>query len=564
MSDLMDLRFHVGALGFADAEKKTGALEAIRTILQVIGECLAEYNVPAYGFNGKSAVIDLYADTRLSGGIWTNVLAKDSITLNCIDTGWGQDATELLKSADTVTSFDNTRGYSDANGTAIEWIVAQSDIVLWLQNDEEQSFKEVIQSRLSSRLVHTSCISIDAKSPAIIQHMGHYCSEPISFEELKTFIRSLYPCQACPTSRTKQNTFFLSHLWHGCYQHFIRKYNAGVVYEQRPPETFTGQRKQLEDQFHRFDEEANGVAKQYREAIYFRSILPFLSTVFLAVGFYSEMLLGTIYQFGGRFSDVWMVFAGAGFLFNAIISAYAYFMYRNKSINQSHTEFLTSRYIAEFLRVAKLYHTQGVPVSPYFVSERARMAQARNVLRVLTPQNHVIDTVNTHSIVNETLVWIDGQIQYHLRTKRRLEKIVVRLKKFQETVFWIGFGLVLARGLLQFLIPLFPNAINDNLNGVPLENFLRSFANMLALMIPAWAGYFTSKLSLNNFSGLFEHSEQMERKLRALQHRVENLSAKPSISYESLIALSADVLSMQISEVDDWYEQTAARTIQRM
>ena len=87
---------------------------------------------------------------------------------------------------------------------------------------------------------------------------------------------------------------------------------------------------------------------------------------------------------------------------------------------------------------------------------------------------------------------------------------------------------------------------------------------MLALMIPAWAGYFTSKLTLNNFDGLFDHSVKMEQKLRATQHRIENLSAKPSISYGSLISLSEDVLSMQISEVDDWYEQTAARSIQRI
>lgn len=564
MAELQDLRFHVGVLGVAKPEREADTLGAIRTVLQAISDYLAEYNTPANGGTGRNAVIDLYADSRLSGEIWTKVLVKESITLNCIDTGNGEGAVNLLTKADTITSLDNVCRYTDANATAIEWIIAQSDVVLWLQNDEDQSYYEAIRYRLSSRLVHINCISIDAKSPGIIQHLGHYTNEDISFEELKKYICSLYPCQTCPTRKTRQKPFFLSHLWHRQYQHFIRKYNATVVYEQSTPETFTGQRRQLEDLFHRFDEEANGVAKQYREAIYFRSILPFLSTVFLAIGFYSEMLLGTIYQFGGRFSGTWMVVAGFGFLFNALIGAYAYFMYRSKNINQSHTEFVTSRYIAEFLRVAKLYHTEGVPISPYFVSERAQMAQARNLLRALAPQNYVIDMTKTHSIVQETQNWIDGQIQYHARTKKRLEKIVIRLKTFQETVFWIGFGLVLARGLFQFLVPLFPRVTDGAANGIPWENYLRSFANMLALMIPAWAGYFTSKLSLNNFNGLFEHSVQIEDKLCATKRRVENLSAETSISYESLIALSEDVLSMQINEVDDWYEQTAARTVQRM
>ena len=564
MSELMNMRFHVGVLGFADPEKEPETIEKIQTVLHVISDCLAEYNVPANGVTGIRAMIDLYADPRLSGEIWAKALTKESMTLNCIDTDSDESVSNLLIKADSVTSFDSVHRYSDAIGTAIEWIVAQSDVIILLQNDEQQSYYPVIRSRLSSRLMSTYCISIDVNLPETIQQIGCYSSEPISYEQLKDYIRSLYPCQLCEDSQMKQKSFFLSRLWHTCYQHFIRKYNAGVVYEQSPSEPFTGQRKELEDQFRRFDEDANGVAKQYREAIYFRSILPFISTIFLAIGFYAETLLGTVHRFGGQLADTWMIVAGIGFLMNALISAYAYLMYRNKSINKSQTEFISSRYVAEFLRVAKQFHTEGVPVSPCFVSERARMAQARNILRALAPQSYVIDLSKTQSIANETLIWIDGQIRYHERTKERLEKIVIRLKRFQETVFWVGFALVLARGLLQFSIPLIPNAINGDLNGIPLENFLRSFANMLALMIPAWAGYFSSKLSLNNFIGLFEHSVKMNDKLLAMKHRAEILAAKPSISYEMLIALSEDVLSTQIGEVDDWYEQTAEKTIQRL
>ena len=87
---------------------------------------------------------------------------------------------------------------------------------------------------------------------------------------------------------------------------------------------------------------------------------------------------------------------------------------------------------------------------------------------------------------------------------------------------------------------------------------------MLALVVPAWALYFSTKLSLNNFAGLYEHSEQAISELRKLRHNVEHLETNRIVPFEAMMALSEDVLSTQIAEVNDWYAQTKTRTVERL
>ena len=81
------------------------------------------------------------------------------------------------------------------------------------------------------------------------------------------------------------------------------------------------------------------------------------------------------------------------------------------------------------------------------------MANARDILRDHAPESYVLRRETSQQIVKSTLQWIDDQIAYHQRTRLRFEKIVKRLGKFRESVFWVGFALVLLRGLIQFMMP---------------------------------------------------------------------------------------------------------------
>ena len=561
MEELFDLRFHVGVLGSAEPGSEPELQETIDLLMRRIRTSLKAYNHPVYGFSGRGVSIDLFADTRLSGDVWVKSVSAEDMTLNYIYIGSMSSDYAVPPKAASVTSLCGATGHLDETGTALEWIVAQSDLIILLESEDARCCDRTVRSRLSGRMKDALCISIDARSPKEIQLIGHYSCEPFQFDQLDNYLRKLYPGRPKQVQQ-RSGTFFLSRLWHGCYQHFIRKYNARVVYEDHASEQLTGQALYLEEQFQKYDTEANGVASRYREAIYFRSILPFLSTLFLAIGFYLETLLGSILKFGDQSANIWMIAAGAGFLINALIGAYVYFMSRSKAVTQSQSGFLHARYIAEFLRVAKQFCPCGVPVSPYFVKDTSLMAQARDILRACRPENITIDSDNTDYIVRSTLGWIDGQIAYHQRTRLRFEKIVKRLGTFRESVFWTGFALVILRGLIQFIMPFVKDGIVIAY-GSTWVGYIRSFANMLALLVPAWAGYFSSKLALNNFGGLYKHSDRAVQELKQLRHNVETLATKRTVTYEALMALSEDVLSTQIAEVDDWYAQTAARTVER-
>lgn len=563
MPDFYNLRIHVGVLGTADTANEERILSSLKLLYRKIHREIETYNTPDYGFNGGRASIDLFADARLSGEIWAKSLEPTDMTLNCLNTGENERNAGVLASAHTVTSFEDVRTVSDATKAAIEWVSAQSDLLLVLENGEDQLSRCVIEDRLSGRASQTLCIRMDADAPENLSRIGRYFSEPVSFDSLGRYLAGLYPKRAEKETPERTNPFILYGLWHACYQHFIRKYSANVVYEKSLDETFTGQRKRIEDKFRQFDEEANRTAKQYREAIYFRSILPFISTIFLAVGFYIETLLGGVLRTGDQASNIWMVVAGVGFLVSALISAYAYFMKRSKAVSYSQPGFLNARYIAEFLRVVKQFSPNGVPLSPYFVKDKALMTNARDILRDQAPESYTIHSKTSKQLVESTLEWIDSQIAYHQRTRLRFEKIVKRLGRFRESVFWIGFALVILRGLIQFVMPFIRDGITDVYGGTWV-GYIRSFANMLALLVPAWALYFSTKLSLNNFEGLYQHSEKAILELRQLRQNVEYLNTDRTVTYEALMALSEDVLSTQISEVNDWYAQTKTKTIERL
>lgn len=561
--ELYNLRFHIGVLGTVDAANEARVHTAIKQLYHRIFSCLETYNTPEYGFLGGCVSIDLFADTHLSGEIWAKTLESEHMTLNCLDTGGGESREALLAAANAKTSFDDLQSVSDATKAAMDWIGAQSDLLLVLEDGEEQLSRCVIEDRFSGRTAQVLCIRMDARAPENLSRKGRYFSEQISLDDLGAYLGGLYPKQVEKEIPTEAKPFFLSRLWHSCYQHFIKKYNANVVYEKCPVETFTAQRKNLEEKYRQYDDLANGNAKRYREAIYFRSILPFLSTIFLSIGFYIETLLGSVIKSGGNTSNIWMVIAGVGFLINALISAYAYLMKSSKAVCNSQSGFIHARYVAEFLRVVKQFCPFGVPVSPYFVNDQLLMANARDILRDHAPESYVLRRETSQQIVKSTLQWIDDQIAYHQRTRLRFEKIVKRLGKFRESVFWVGFALVLLRGLIQFTMPFFKDGITDAY-GSACVGYIRSFANMLALVVPAWALYFSTKLSLNNFAGLYEHSEQAISELRKLRHNVEHLETNRIVPFEAMMALSEDVLSTQIAEVNDWYAQTKTRTVERL
>ena len=114
---------------------------------------------------------------------------------------------------------------------------------------------------------------------------------------------------------------------------------------------------------------------------------------------------------------------------------------------------------------------------------------------------------------------------------------------------------------MQFLFAFMGNVEWVAHNGVLLNKFIATITNMLALVIPAWATFFSLKLTMNNFDGLKEHSEHAIESLKKLKMKVDALRVQEDITYEIISSLSEDVISHQISELNDWYSQTMAKKI---
>ena len=107
--------------------------------------------------------------------------------------------------------------------------------------------------------------------------------------------------------------------------------------------------------------------------------------------------------------------------------------------------------------------------------------------------------------------------------------------------------MILVRAILQFALSVLSAQGTQEL--FLDSGMLKSFLNMLALLLPAWAGYFTSKLQQNHFQYNLENHENMVSKLRVLRERVARALEQEDISTELFVRLTED--SAQALVVED-------------
>ena len=116
---------------------------------------------------------------------------------------------------------------------------------------------------------------------------------------------------------------------------------------------------------------------------------------------------------------------------------------------------------------------------------------------------------------------LSDQIAYHAQSVDRYDSLVKHLERWNRTIFLIGFAAVILRAFYQFfiVIPEVPDLYLGN--GITVAKFSKSFANMVALLVPAWAAYFSSKLSLCNFG---YNRDNHKRMLDLLQNEQDNFA----------------------------------------
>ena len=317
-------------------------------------------------------------------------------------------------------------------------------------------------------------------------------------------------------------------------------------------------RQVLLGKFIQFDAAAIELNSRFQTMLYQRSILPFIATIFLAVGFYVETLLGkTISPWMHGFTDesglaravilLTGLLAGIGFLIHGYLNLYAFRMSKNTSIYQWQKDFVYDRYVAEILRVLIHFAPYGVGLDLRRLCDRDRKLYmtVKHMTDDAEPAEQNLDRKAVLSILQHMKEMLGDQLSYHEASRNRYKAVVASLEKWGGRIFYLGFGMVLVRGLLQFWLSLFPLG---EMYGMDMHSIVRSFLNMLALLLPAWAGYFSTKAQQNNYSYNLKNHENMLIKIGAMRERVIHALEQEELPMEVLDILIKEFAELMLVE----------------
>lgn len=324
-------------------------------------------------------------------------------------------------------------------------------------------------------------------------------------------------------------------------------------------------RRILLKKFEQFDNAAVKWNEKFQAVLYERSILPFITTIFLAIGFYAETLIGKTFSgilpdFAGNIIVKFAaVLAGVGFLVHGIMNFYVYRLSKSRRIVQWQKEFLYDRYVAEMLRVMIHFLPYGMELN--FRKLCAREPKVYMILKHLAdnvqPKEQKLDRRRILCVLRHAEEMIQEQTAYHQASVKRYENIVKSLDKFGKIIFYIGFIMTLVRGGLQLVLAPF-SSIYD----VAWINIVRSFLNMLALLLPAWSGYFFTKMQQNNFRYNLDNHQNMLVRLNVMHKRIINAIEQDDISIEVINVMIEELAEvMLVEDTLVWQQQYMSSTV---
>ena len=300
--------------------------------------------------------------------------------------------------------------------------------------------------------------------------------------------------------------------------------------------------------------------------LYQRSVLPLLATLFLAVGFYTEPLLGRILSgiapgMSQAVAITASLIASIGFLVYGILNLYVYRLSKSKRIDKWRKGFVFNRYMAELLRVLIHFAPYGVELDLRKLCAGNR--DIYNLVQHLTddaePREFLLNYKSTRHVLQHVLEMLQDQIAYHEASIHRYEKIVHSLEKWGKTICYAGFAVAIGHRGLQFMLTLFPIGI---WNEVDKNGIIQSLINMLALLVPAWAGYFSTKAQQNNFRFNLDNHRHMLPKLRGIKGRVENALKQEDVPLEVLNIMIGELAELMLLEdTIGWQQQYMESTL---
>lgn len=568
-----------GFAGVRNSEVADAVCQKIISLMQEFTSCAQCYNSADYGFSGEKIRCNIYSGDLVCTDSIQQIARVTGSSINIVTSSCREEVPEV--SADSFVALDVKSHNLSYPNIVAEYLVNKSDAVFLLW-DGKQNFQEGIlwtvqqfckQNKVPYYLVNT------AKPDDISFSFDSYYV-PYSSDNVGKYVAELYDYKE---KAAGNEPIPLSGLWVAFHDRFIRKYklkakNVPYVEDKLLSGTCLGEDNRnlknyrlLTEYFSHYDKKAIEASGMYRASIYFRSILPMLTTIFIAVGFYAETVLTFLvgeYPLLGM--NCWVVLAGVGFLIHALLNRYAGKVAQNPRVERLRKDFVEARFIAEYLRVVIHSEIYGIQVSSVFMKnslvEKRILAKLRSILR----QQEPVSCIQDKQVMAEAIAHFDALIAdqkaYHENCIHRYELITDRLNKMANVLYMTGFIIVVGRGFLQFAIPFVASGLNLSgaVHGVKLESFIKSFANMLALVMPAWASYFSTKLSMNNYAWLTNNSRKMKAGFEAIQAKLNGIRQQEKNSYQIISDIADDIMELTREDYTGWYLSTESKGFTRL
>ena len=368
------------------------------------------------------------------------------------------------------------------------------------------------------------------------------------------------------------------------YQKMLEKYATAPA--QEPPcedrltehEPFFSEEKveairiRLLNAYQEYDSRALRLSERYRGSIYWRSILPMIATILLAIGFYADAVSQAVMDLlrleSGvpRFVFLLMSFA---FFFHALMILSSHLLARNWVIQSWHTHFLYCRTVAEILRVYVHIFPFGITLplnrilrKSGFDTTGSQPVYVRiwQILHDSGIEQPVYREADVPAFLDAMEQYLHSQLAYHRRSEARFQNLQNKLRKLETYLVSAGILTVALRGIAQFFII----GVNKNLiqlgSGLTLPSYSGSIANMCAMVIPAVASFYTGKLTLFGFEDSISMSRLMEEHLVKAIERVRSMKGR-DVNYSMIRNLAEQIAILVMGDVASWDHEIAKRKI---
>lgn len=569
--------------GFACTQKDTlseAVCERLHELMKEFLACAQSYNHPSYGFSGSQIRCSLYSGDIFCNEAFHRIAGQVGGKTNVVTSAY-RTKEETVR-ADTVSALDVKKENISYPSIVAEYVVNKSDAVFLLW-DGRQNFQEGILWTVLQLCKHknTPYYLVNAEQPEEIFFSSNSYYTPYSSENVKSYVAGLYDYKETPV---KDEHVPLSGLWRVFHGHFIKKYKLmaqSVPYVEdkllsgscvMEGNENAANYAMLTKYFSDYDKKANEASAMYRASIYFRSILPMMTTVFIAIGFYAETFLTFLFgEYRLLFGlNCWVVLAGVGFLIHALLNRYAWQTAKNPRVERYKKDFVEARYIAEYLRVVIHSETYGIQISNISMKDslvdKHVLARLHHILRQQEPVSFVQNKKTIDDAIENFEALIADQKAYHENCINRYKLIARRLNKMASVLYVASFVIVVARGFLQFIVPYAALGLNLSIaiHGVKIDSFIKSFANMLALVVPAWASYFSTKLNMNGYAWLRNNSIKMKAGFDTIEAKLDSVKQQNSHSYQVVCDIANDVMDLTREDYTGWYLLTESHSFTRL